>query len=121
MRDLVEAVAQHLRPDADGLEQDVVARVSPLHSAGSLAYRCSGDQRTGCSRGCRSRRSRPRAGPEPATAPPASAMMRVAHRGGREPMTFGFEYQERTARSKVLFDEASSLIPGGAGSSARTV
>ncbi len=36
-------------------------------------------------------------------------------------MAFGFDYQQRTARSRALFDEASSLIPGGAGSSARTV
>jgi len=36
-------------------------------------------------------------------------------------MNFGVGYETRTARSKVLFNEASYVIPGGAGSSARTV
>ena len=36
-------------------------------------------------------------------------------------MTFEDDYGRRTARSKELFDRASAVIPGGAGSSARTV
>jgi glutamate-1-semialdehyde 2,1-aminomutase len=35
-------------------------------------------------------------------------------------MSFPTTYAERTARSKTLFDRASLIIPGGAGSSART-
>ena len=35
VRHLVEAVAQRLRPDADGLEQHVVTRVAPAHSSSS--------------------------------------------------------------------------------------
>ena len=37
------------------------------------------------------------------------------------PVAFGEKYKVRTPHSKELFDRASRIIPGGAGSSARTV